>query len=117
MSTMDTLKTTLVREEGMVQQFDADPGAVFEALADDRCRRLLVATASPRTATELRDELSVPSSTLYRKLNRLMDAGLVREVEQTPTGGNPAHRYQRTISSIDVALSGHELPKLWVRYD
>ncbi|MEF8790614.1 MAG: helix-turn-helix domain-containing protein [Haloarculaceae archaeon] len=114
---MDTTESRLVREEGQVKPFDGDPAEVFDALADEACRRLLVATATPRTATELRDELSLPSSTLYRKLNRLLDAGLIREVEQTPTGGNPAHRYQRTVASIDVALSARELPKLWVRYE
>lgn len=114
---MDTTENRLVREEGRVESFDGDPAEVFDALADEACRRLLVATETPKTATELRDDLSVPSSTLYRKLNRLLDAGLLREVEQTPTGGNPAHRYQRTIASIDVMLSGRELPKLWVRYE
>jgi DNA-binding transcriptional ArsR family regulator len=114
---MDSKESRLVREEGRVKRFDGETDAVFDALADEGCRRLLVATATPKTATELGDDLSLPSSTLYRKLNRLLDAGLLREVEQTPTGGNPAHRYQRTVASIDVALSGRELPKLWVRYE
>jgi DNA-binding transcriptional ArsR family regulator len=113
---MDSLETTLVQEEGAVEEFDGDPTVVFDALADDTCRRLLIAMESPRTAAELRDDLSLPSSTLYRKLNRLLEAGLVREVEQTPTGGNPAHRYQRTVASVDVRLSPGDLPKLWVRY-
>jgi DNA-binding transcriptional ArsR family regulator len=111
---METPETVLVHEEGSVRSFEGDPPTVFAALADEACRALLVAAETPTTASELRKELSLPSSTLYRKLNRLLDAGLVREVEQTPTGGNPAHRYQRTVESIDISLSGGETPKLWL---
>lgn len=112
---MDSSDARLVATEGTVGPFEGDIELAFEALADRECRSLLAELAVPRTAAELGELLTLPSSTLYRKLNKLVESGLVEEVEQAPTGGNPAHRYQRTVASVDVSLDEQELPKLWLR--
>ena len=52
--------------------------AVLQSLEDDKCRAILTALPEPKSATDLCTECDLASSTVYRKLERLRDAGLVK---------------------------------------
>lgn len=60
-----------------------DPGgstqAVFDALADRSNRTILEALDEPSTARELADRRDVSTSTVYRTLGQLSEAGLIEE--------------------------------------
>lgn len=77
---------------------------VLDALDDTDCRSILRETAQPMTATELVDAIDVPRSTLYRKLDLLSEASLLREdVMVNPEGGRTT-RYQRDFDEVTIQI-------------
>ncbi|WP_256300551.1 DUF7342 family protein [Haloarchaeobius salinus] len=79
-----------------------DPRAVVGALADDDCRAIVEFLDEPATAGEVAEEADVPLSTTYRKLDRLVDAGLVTERTDALRRGQPTTRYRRAFESVRV---------------
>jgi DNA-binding transcriptional ArsR family regulator len=77
--------------------------AVFDVLESERCRRILRATrGEPRTATDLASALDIPVSTVYRKLDALVDAGLVTESTRIRHHGNHCVQYECVVGGISV---------------
>jgi DNA-binding transcriptional ArsR family regulator len=78
--------------------------AVLEALDDPDCRAILRETAEPVTATELAETCDIPKSTLYRKLDLLSGASLLRERDTiNPEGGRTA-RYERDFDDVLISI-------------
>lgn len=78
--------------------------AILDALEDPDCRRILRETAEPMTATQLVEAVDVPRSTLYRKLDLLSGASLLREeVTVNPEGGRTT-RYQRDFDDVTISI-------------
>ena len=80
---------------------------LLSVLTDEQCRGVLRALeADSLTVTELHDALGVPVSTLYRKVDCLVDAGLIEEHTRFRADGNHKSEYVRTVSavSLDVDL-------------
>lgn len=84
---------------------DAGVDRTLSALGDADCRALLrQLAAGPQTAAELAQSCEIPSSTLYRKLDRLVDAGLVAEETEISTDGRNATRYEKRIDEVSVRI-------------
>lgn len=83
---------------------------VFAALNDEQSLEILKALQKRSlTAKELNEEVSVPMSSLYRKLDVLCDAGLLEtNIEIRPAGKN-ANRYSVAMNSITIDLTGNSL--------
>ena len=79
---------------------------VLDALNDPDCRTILRKTAEPMTANELIDTCDISRSTLYRKLDLLSSASLVRERDTINPGGGRTTIYERDFE--DVMISMHE---------
>lgn len=79
---------------------DVDLDLVLEALADPDCRAMIQAADEPRLAKELADACDLPSSTVYRKVDRMSDAGLLREQTRIDSGGHHATEYVSAIESV-----------------
>lgn len=77
-----------------------DLDTVLGALQDDDCRTILSELTEPRTARELLDRCDIPRSTLYRKLDLLAEATLVREGTEIREDGSHANRYQLNFEEI-----------------
>lgn len=78
---------------------------VLTALDDPDCRAILRETSEPMTAAELTDACAIPKSTVYRKLDRLSQASLVRElVEANPEGGRTT-RYERDVTDVTISVA------------
>ncbi|AGB38956.1 transcriptional regulator [Natronococcus occultus] len=76
---------------------------VFSALTDDACREIIAALEEPLTVEETAEEIERPLSTTYRKLDRLTEAGLVRE---TSGVGRSCHRKSRYVADFErVAIA------------
>ncbi|MDG5777902.1 helix-turn-helix domain-containing protein [Haloarculaceae archaeon H-GB11] len=90
------------------EQFDAEK--VFTVLGNEQCRTVLkVLQDNPRTAAELATEADVPLSTLYRHLNRMLDAALIEEsVRLSPNGKHPSE-YSSRISDVCLAVGDDEV--------
>lgn len=77
---------------------------VLAALDDADCRTILRETTEPMTATELIDACDIPQSTLYRKLDRLSSASLVREVDEVHPEGGRITRYERDFEDVTISI-------------
>lgn len=90
---------------GLGTDDDVDPHAVLAALEDEACRTILEATADESlTATELSEKCGIPTSTMYRKVELLTDAGLVDERIRINTTGKHATEYRKGFEDITVAI-------------
>ena len=78
--------------------------AVLDALDDADCRAILRETAEPMTATELTKTCDIPKSTLYRKLELLSDASLVREQDTINPGGGRTTKYERDFDDVMISM-------------
>jgi DNA-binding transcriptional ArsR family regulator len=78
--------------------------AVLESLDDEKCREILTTLHGPKSATELCDECDLPSSTVYRKLELLRDAELVREYTEVRRDGPNATLYKRDFTDISIGI-------------
>lgn len=77
---------------------------VLDALDDPACRTILTETTEPMTAKELTETCDIPTSTVYRKLELLSRASLLRErIEVNPDGGRIT-RYQRDFDGVTVSM-------------
>jgi len=83
-----------------------DIDAVLEALCDDDCRTILEELKEPKTARTLLERCDIPRSTLYRKLDRLSEATLVREGTEIRKDGSHASRYGVDFEEIVVTRDG-----------
>lgn len=77
---------------------------VLDALNDPSCRAILSETVEPMTANELIDASDIPKSTLYRKLDLLRSASLVREQETINPGGGRVTHYERSFDDVTISM-------------
>lgn len=78
--------------------------AVLDALDDAGCRAILRETAELMTANELVDACDIPKSTLYRKLELLSQASLVREQDTINPGGGRTTKYERDFADVTISI-------------
>lgn len=95
-------------EQGVRGEVDEELVGLFDALADEDCRRILHALqieGDALNARELSDECGLPLSTIYRKLRVLGDAGLVRESTELRSRGKHTSSYEPGFDEILVTVS------------
>jgi DNA-binding transcriptional ArsR family regulator len=79
---------------------------LLRALSDSKSRTILQATADrPSTAAELSETLDLPLSTVYRKLDRLLEASLLQETHRLSSSGRHPCQYRCTLDWVHVELS------------
>jgi len=82
------------------------PDDLFELLNDDHVRRILRATRDEALpARELIDRCDASKPTVYRRLNRLADAGLVASRQAYDPDGHHRQTFRSTLDSVTVALT------------
>jgi DNA-binding transcriptional ArsR family regulator len=98
--------------DGADPTFDPDEqsgNALLRALGDPKSRAILRTTSErARTASELSEELDLPLSTLYRKLNRLVDATIVEETPRLASRGRHPSQYRCAIEQVHIRMSEDE---------
>lgn len=82
--------------------------AVLDALNDVDCRAILRETGEPMTATELTDACDIPRSTLYRKLELLSRASLVREQDSINPGGGRTTTFERDFDDVTISMDDED---------
>lgn len=85
-----------------------DLPTVLDSLEDEKCRTILVALDSPTSATELCESCEMASSTVYRKLERLGEAKLIREYTEIRRNGPNATLYERDFTRITIDIDDGE---------
>ncbi|ELZ83695.1 ArsR family transcriptional regulator [Haloferax sp. Atlit-6N] len=80
--------------------------ALFSLLEDDDCRCILDATDGvARSASELSEACDLPLSTTYRKLDPLVDAGLLSKRLRVSRSGSHTAEYERTVDDVTVSVT------------
>ncbi|WP_336037975.1 helix-turn-helix domain-containing protein [Halobacterium yunchengense] len=85
---------------------DADPGDVLDALSDPLCRRVLGCATDPVTAREVASATDCSTSTTYRKLETLTDAGLLETQTEIREDGYHTTRYRTSLSEATIHVGG-----------
>ena len=89
------------------QAVDLPPSDLLELLDDEYARAILEHTAEEaRSARELVSTLSASRATVYRRLNRLEDAGLVEHRTRYDPDGHHRKTFRATLDSVTVSLDG-----------
>jgi DNA-binding transcriptional ArsR family regulator len=84
-----------------------DSDALVELLGDEYTRDILTAlSAEPASAAALVDRLEMSRATVYRRLDRLREHGLVVTDTAVSTDGNNYDVFAAALSSLTVELSG-----------
>jgi DNA-binding transcriptional ArsR family regulator len=78
--------------------------AVFDALEDKDCRRIVEYLEEPRTAKELSEACDLPLSTTYRKLDILTEASLLSERTVIQSDGHHTTKYAVAFEEVKIVL-------------
>lgn len=82
--------------------------AVMQSLDDDKCRTILETLHGPTAASELCEECELSRSTVYRKLELLREAELVREYTEVRRDGPNATLYERNFTDISIGIDDED---------
>lgn len=89
---------------------------VLMALGNVHDRRILSKTqAEPLSAHELLEETTVPKSTLYRRIDRLEDAGLLEVAATVIEDGHRIERYRCPLETIALTIEDGRVAVDWTR--
>lgn len=83
----------------------ASPETLIELLSDSYVHEFLRAVRDePKTARAIADESGASRPTVYRRLNRLREAGLVREQIEVSSDGYHRRTFRTTVDDVDIEL-------------
>lgn len=84
----------------------ADPSDIFQALADEYARRILVAAdGNPMTAKDLSERCDASLTTVYRRVSMLQDHGLVEKRRTVGADGSHRSVFETTLEGFTVELA------------
>ena len=86
----------------LVEDDSPDVDTVLGALHDEDCRAILAELNEPRTARVLLERCDIPRSTLYRKLDQLVEATLIEEGTVIREDGSHASRYKLDFEEVVI---------------
>jgi len=80
---------------------------ILEIMADKYSRDLLRATGEvPKSAFRISQETGIPISTVYRRIQKLQDAGVVRVSGEINLEGKKHFLYQSKVKAISSKVAG-----------
>ena len=92
--------------DAVVEQSTGEPPETLELLADAYARELLVVLSrGPRCGRALAEACSFSRPTVYRRLNRLEDAGLVDAETRLDPDGNHCKEFSLVRDSLTVTIA------------
>lgn len=87
------------------RQWPVEDRTLFKALADDTMATILAHTTEhERSADELAELVEASPSTVYRRIETLVDEGLLIERLQLDRQGNHYHVYRAAIKRVEARL-------------
>lgn len=88
------------------EETSTDPETLLDALGGRYSVDILEAADEPVSAQELSDEMDVPIATCYRRIEDLVDAGLLHpEGRELSEQGRRTNVYRRTVDEVTVDLA------------
>lgn len=91
---------------GRPSSTDGESTAVLAALGSKYSAEILCAADTPKSAQALSDDIEIPIATCYRRIEELVDAGLLEcEGRTLSAEGRRTNIYRRTLDEIEVDFS------------
>lgn len=89
------------------------PEKVLNAMSDPHSRAILAVTAKdPVAVDEIVEHCSMSTATAYRKVNRLVEAGLLEETVCVRPEGTNFRKFALRIETVHVTLTEDGFPRL-----
>lgn len=87
-----------------------DEQSLLDAVHNDTSRQILTYTSeTERSAEELAELIDVTQTTIYRKLEELVENDLVLERIHVDSSGDHYHEYRAAIDEVHVRILGEEV--------
>lgn len=97
------------RRERSTGTADLEEAELLEVLGEQYSATILAATDRPRSARELSDMLDVPIATCYRRIEDLVDVGLlVEDGQRLSDQGRRTSVYRRSVDEVTVLFEEGE---------
>ena len=94
---------------GWTTQRDGESDALLSALGSKYSAKILCAAGTPKSAQALSEDIEIPIATCYRRIEELVEAGLLEcEGRQLSNEGRRTNIYRRTLDEIEVDFSAEE---------
>ncbi len=92
-----------------ITQSETGPETVLSALGNKYSAEILCAAGTPKSARALSEDIDIPIATCYRRIEQLVDAGLLKcEGRQLSAEGRRTNIYRRTLDEIEVTFCEEE---------
>ena len=89
------------------QRSESDSTALLSALGNKYSAEILCAAGTPKSAQALSEDIEIPIATCYRRIEELVDAGLLEcEGRQLSEEGRRTNIYRRTLDEIEFDFGG-----------
>ncbi|MCU4744752.1 helix-turn-helix domain-containing protein [Natronoglomus mannanivorans] len=82
------------------QRRGCDPELIVDTLSDDGARDIFFFVDEPATVKEISRECEIPKTTAYRKVDTLLDAGLIEPVPQQSS--ESVTKYGKAIECVSI---------------
>ncbi|MFW6152887.1 MAG: DUF7342 family protein [Halobacteriota archaeon] len=79
-----------------------DAAEILDVLADEDARTIIRTLNEPMTAKEIQERCDIPESTLYRKLDRLTETGLLHQQTRIRRDGRHTSEYEPAFDEVTI---------------
>lgn len=94
---------------GWTDRQEPEPNTLLSALGSKYSAEILCAAGTPKSAQALSEDIEIPIATCYRRIEELVDAGLLEcEGRQLSEEGRRTNIYRRTLDEIEVDFSDEQ---------
>ncbi|ELY50210.1 ArsR/SmtB family transcription factor [Natronolimnohabitans innermongolicus] len=84
----------------------ADSGDIFQLLADEYARKILLAADhGPKTAKTLSEECDASLTTIYRRVSALQEHDLIEEHHTVDSDGSHRSEFETSLEALHVEIS------------
>ncbi|SIS06043.1 winged helix-turn-helix domain-containing protein [Natronorubrum thiooxidans] len=89
--------------QSRTKRTEAESTAILSALGSKYSAEILCAAGTPKSAQALSDDIEIPIATCYRRIQDLVEAGLLTcEGRQLSEEGRRTNIYRRTLDEIEI---------------
>ncbi|QFU83355.1 winged helix-turn-helix domain-containing protein [Natronorubrum aibiense] len=92
--------------QSRTKRAESESTAILSALGSKYSAEILCAAGTPKSAQALSDDIEIPIATCYRRIQDLVEAGLLTcEGRQLSEEGRRTNIYRRTLDEIEIDFS------------
>ncbi|WIV67759.1 winged helix-turn-helix domain-containing protein [Natrialbaceae archaeon AArc-T1-2] len=92
---------------GWANDQESESNALLAALGNKYSAEILCAAGTPKSAQTLSEDIEIPIATCYRRIEELVDAGLLEcEGRRLSEEGRRTNIYRRTLDELEIDFNG-----------